>query len=303
MKRVAVLFGMAVVLLVTTAGCIDVWNRLTWVEQDLDRLTPYAATESYAELAQRVQARETNPGEFRFVVLGDTRSNKQAATDVLSQAATEAPAFILSTGDLVRRGTVDEYIAHHMPLVELVAPIPLIPVPGNHEEGPNVDFATFKAIYGDERFSFDVGNCRFVGVNNGDRDGMSTQDIQYIDEQLSQPGAKYRFVMFHIPPAYMEKYAENGEGRGFRRNAERLEEVMLRHNVDHVFLGHIHGYASEVVDGLRYTITGGGGAPLATTLGEEGNVYNYIVVHVTADGLRYEVVRLLEGEWRRDQIP
>lgn len=279
------------------------WNRLTWVPQDLDRLTPYAVTESYTALIERVKSQEAGSGEFQFVVLGDTRSNKQAATDVLSQAVTETPAFILNTGDLVRRGMVDEYIAHHLPLVELVAPIPLIPVPGNHEDGPNENFATFKAVYGDERFSFDFGNCRFVGVNNGDRDGMSTQDVQYIDEAFSQPGVKYRFVMFHIPPAYMEKYAENGEGRGFTRNADRLEEMLVRHNVDHVFLGHIHGYVSEIVNGVRYTITGGGGAPLATTLGDEGNVYNYVVVHVTADRLRYEVVRLIEGEWRRDLIP
>lgn len=302
MKRAAVLFATAVTLAGIVCAGVIAYNRLTWVEQDLGRLAPYAVTESYTALIQRVQAEEPGPEGFRFVVLGDTRSNKAAAEEVLSQAMAEGPAFILNNGDIVRRGMVEEYVAHHMPLVKLVAPIPLIPAPGNHEEGPNGDFAAFKAIYGGERFSFDYGNCRFVGVNNGDRDRMSKADLAYLEEELSRPGVRHRFVIFHIPPDYMEDYVETGTDRGFGRNAERLRALLSRWKVDHLFVGHIHGYASGVIDGVRHTITGGGGAPLATTLGPEGNVRNYMVIHVTPDGLRSEVVRLMGTEWRRTDI-
>lgn len=48
---------------------------------------------------------------------------------------------------------------------------------------------------------------------------------------------------------------------------------------------------------------GGAGADLTTVLGPEGNVYNYVVVHVGKSGLGTEVMRLMNGQWVRTQLP
>ena len=64
-------------------------------------------------------------------------------------------------------------------------------------------------------------------------------------------------------------------------------------------MGHIHGYASEVIDGVRYTLTAGGGAPLSERLPEEARIFHYLVIHVGPEGLRQELVYAEEGNWPR----
>ena len=142
MKRIAIGAVVALALLgAVYAGHV----RFSRVALDLERLRPYAETDSYAAMIGALQGKAPDADTFSFVVLGDTRSDIGMARRVMGRAAEEKPTFILSTGDLVRRGTVEEYVAHHMPLVKGIAPIPLIPVPGNHEKGPNRDFSAYKA--------------------------------------------------------------------------------------------------------------------------------------------------------------
>jgi len=289
------------ILLVLVLGYF-LYSWLTYEELDLAPLEKYAETENLDTLIAKVQSEPPGPDGFKFVVLGDTRSHFGTAQKVLEQAAKEDPAFILSNGDIVRRGRPSEFIAHHMRLVESIRPIPFITVPGNHEDGPNKEFAAFKAIYGKLNFSFDYGDCRFVGINNADRWGMTWFDLGYLEEQLSKPGAEHKFVVFHVPPEDLDVYVESEEGRGFTLNSQRFRRLMEEQEVDHVFMGHVHGYATTVTNGVRYTITGGGGASLAKRLPEEGRVHNYVVVHVRPDGLESEVVRLIGDEWVRTAI-
>jgi 3',5'-cyclic AMP phosphodiesterase CpdA len=302
-KKIALALGALLIILVLIAGGWVFYEEvLSYETLDLTPLEPYAATEHYDELIARVKAQPIGPEGFKFVVLGDSRTNYGKALEVLTRAADEDPAFILSNGDIVRKGTPGEYIAHHLRLVEAVKPVPFIPVPGNHERGPNRDFATFKAIYGDTRLSFDYGNIRIVGVNNGDRLGMSNSDINFLRDELSKPGVDHKFVIFHVPPRYMEDYGTNEEGRGFTWNHRKFRRLVTDQAVDHVFVGHVHGFYTRVIDGIRYTITGGAGASLSQALDPEGQVHNYIVVHVRPEGLEVEVVKEVEGQWVRAPI-
>lgn len=77
---------------------------------------------------------------------------------------------------------------------------------------------------------------------------------------------------------------------------------MTKMGVNTVFMGHVHGYATSVVDGVRYTITGGGGANLAERLPDEGRAHNFVSVRVTTEGVNQEVVRLVGDEWVRTAI-
>lgn len=290
------------VLILLGAGGFLAYRQLTHETLDLTALAPYAATERIDKLIARIQAQPIPAEGFSFVALGDSRSNYGVALQVFQEAAKEKPAFVLSNGDIVRRGLPEEYVAHHMRLVQAIAPIPFIGVPGNHEEGPNDDFEAYRAIYGEERFSFDYGNCRVVGVNNCDFWGLSNEELRYLDAELGKPGADHKFVVFHMPPKDLAVYAHSEDGRGFRRNSAAMRKLFARHQVDHVFMGHVHGYATMVEDGVRYTVTGGAGASLTESLGEEGGVHNFVVVHVTPDGLKQEVVRLVNGTWVRSPV-
>jgi 3',5'-cyclic AMP phosphodiesterase CpdA len=221
----------------------------------------------------------------------------------MTRAAEEKPAFILHTGDLTRHGTPEEYTAHHMVLVKEIAPVPLIAAPGNHDDGPNKDFAPFKAVYGDLRFSFEYGDCRFVGVNDCAGSGISQADLEYLKQELGKPGAKHKFVIVHKPPDYLQEYVKCEDGRGFRKNAGPFRELLKAQGVEQAFMGHVHGYASQAIDGVRYTITGGGGAPLTKVLPAEGRVNNFVLVHVSPAGVKLEVLRLMGEQWERSDIP
>jgi hypothetical protein len=158
-------------------------------------------------------------------------------------------------------------------------------------------------LYDDERFSFDYGPCRFVGFNASEKIRVTGSELDFLEQELSKPGATYKFVFFHIPPLYFEKEIVVDEARrGFEWNAEKLRALLTEQNVTEVFMGHIHGYASEVIDGVRYTLTAGAGAPLSGRLPSESRLYNYVIVHVTPDGLRREVVYLRDGEWLRKKV-
>ena len=307
MKMVSVLFKKRIIIFLLflsfLCGYIIFMERKRHSPHlNISLLKDYIPRESYQSLFKQVQSIPVKPDGFTFVVLGDTRSNLRMARKVLAETERYHPAFILHTGDIVRRGTIDEYLNHHLVLCEEMKPIPIIPVPGNHEEGPDGDFQAFRYLYGQERFCFDYGNCRFVGVNDCRKEGMSQSNLDYLRDKLSRPGVRYRFVVFHIPPSFVEKAAHSEYGRGFTHNAKALQQLMEEMNVTGVFLGHVHGFAAQVINGVYYIITGGGGAGLSKGLGKTGNVYNFVIVHVAPDSVHMEVSRFFGGKWENTSL-
>jgi predicted phosphodiesterase len=281
----------------------------TYAAEDLGLLTEMSATQRYEVLVRAVQSHPVTSGELTFVVLGDSRGNMEMAQKVYRQAARDKPAFMIHTGDVVPHGTVDEYLHYHLPLLEEVAPIPILPTPGNHERGPGKDFAGFLAIYGSDRFSFGFGGCRFVGVNNSDADGLSDDDLRFIDSELSRPEAeKTRFVFMHYPPVYVERDPKNPleetNYRGFTRNENELRQLLKQKGVAGAFFGHDHGFAAREIDGIYCFITAGAGADLYEKLKWLEPVHHYMVVHVAPQATWYELVRLEEdgGRWVRTRV-
>jgi len=272
---------------------------------DLEKLAPYAEKYTLTKLLDTLQASGPAPETFSFVVLGDTRNNVFVASKIFEQAAQEAPTLAFHTGDLIRGGTVAEYLENFLPLLEITDPVPVFCVPGNHERGARRDFAAYKAIFGGDRFSFDYGPCRFVGFNDSEGIRVSGSDLAFLDEELGKPGAQYKFVFFHIPPAYFEEAAiGDGKARGFTWKADAFRALLARHKVTEVFMGHIHGYTSTVLDGVRYTLSAGAGAPLSERLPEESRIYHLLVVRVSPEGLSQELVHLVPGslDWARQTI-
>lgn len=271
---------------------------------DLTLLHDAGVKQNYAALMRAIRSRTVSRDEFLFVVLGDSRTNMEVARKVYGQAAEENPAFILHTGDVVSHGTVAEYLQYHLPLVDGIAPVPLIPVPGNHEKGAGEDFAGFRAIYGDERFSFDFADSRFVGVNNSGNDPLRDSDLQYLDRELSKPGVKNKFVLMHIPAIFAEQggKGEKEKYRGFTHNADAFHKLMVQQHAQAAFFGHDHGFAARTIDGVRYVITGGAGAGLHSNMDWVEKFYHYMVVHVSVEGVNLELVRLDGDRWIRSKV-
>jgi len=277
---------------------------LTSSPGDLSLLAPHAERYGYDRLLAQLKTQDAPNDSFRFVVLGDSRNNIAVAGGVFEQAATEQPVMIFHTGDMIRGGTVKEYLENYVPLLEAVDPIPVFAVPGNHERGDRHDYAAFKALYGDTRFSFDYGPCRFVGLNVSEKVSVTSSDLEYLEAELSRPGAEHKFVFFHVPPKYFEGQVATDDRRGFDWNADQFRDLLSRHRATEVFMAHIHGYATSVIDDVRYTLSAGAGASFSDRLPEEGRIFHYMVVHVSPEGLSEELVYLdaSTGEWRRRTV-
>ncbi len=270
----------------------------------MGRLRSLRATYGLDVMAADLIRREGDADTFRLVVLGDTRNMVKIARDVYGRVSGEQPAMIFHTGDIVRHGTPTELLRNHVQLLDITNPAPMFCVPGNHERGVRRDFAAFRALYGDDRFSFDYGGCRFVGFNNctKGRGSVRDDDLAWLDKELGRSGAGHKYVFMHIPPVYFEAtFVSDRRRRGFTRNADAFHALMQKHGVDEVFMAHIHGYASTVMAGVRYTLTAGGGAPLSGRLAKEGRAYNYVVLRVTPTTVRRTVVRGTGENWSREE--
>ncbi len=286
-------------LLALMLGGLSLWHYIM-AHRGLSRLQELSTQLHWEKLLERVKTSGANPQQFAFVVLGDTRNKKKITSGVYEQAAAEKPTMVFHTGDIIRHGTAQEYLRNHIPLLEITDPAPMFCVPGNHERGARRDFAAFKTLYGSDRFSFAFGPCRFVGFNNSTKKRVDEDDLAYLDRELADPDATHKFLFFHIPPVYFEeRFAKDERRRGFKKNADAFHKLLVKHQVTEAFMAHIHGYASEVIDGVRYTLTAGGGAPLSGRLAAEGQAYNYVVLHVSPDSLRRESVRCINGQWTR----
>ncbi|MGZ3426659.1 MAG: hypothetical protein ACXVCV_08425, partial [Polyangia bacterium] len=67
-----------------------------------------------------------------------------------------------------------------------------------------------------------------------------------------------------------------------------IEPVARKHQVDALLAGHDHFYERGNADGLRYFVTGGGGAPLADT----GTIHE---TDVAKKGFHYLVIDVVGG--------
>jgi len=294
---------------------VDRWSRWTdffrrgfpWsrkkeplTDVDLKKLEPYVSRHNIPNVIKRLQNLSVAQGKrFRFVVFGDTRGDYRVARDIILSVVKDKPAFILMTGDIVRRGRVEEYLAHHLRMAELAQPIPVIPVPGNHEEGPDRKYTAFLKIYGVDTFTFDFGPARFVGINNNSFWSFTNAQLTFLKDSLQKQGVSYRFVIMHKPPEDLPSFVKTEEGRGVRWRTKTFYALMKEYHVTEVFMGHVHGFVSRNIDGVRYTITAGGGARLEQRLSEESQVHHYLLYEITPKQIQCERVEWRQGQWNR----
>ncbi len=270
------------------------------LEMDLKKLDRYAQRHNLPDVIKRLSENTSvENGRFRFAVFGDTRGDYRVARDIILSIADEKPLFVLMTGDIVRRGRVEEYLAHHLRMVELIYPVPVIPVPGNHEEGPDRKYTAFLRIYRTDRFCFDYGSARFIGFNNNSFWSFTNEQLGFLNTSLKRGGVKYRFIIMHKPPEDLPVFVHTEEGRGVRWRTQKFYKIMKENNVTEVFMGHVHGFVSKKIDGVRYTISAGGGARLENRLDTEHQVHHYLVYEVSRDGIHCERVDWKDGEWKR----
>jgi predicted phosphodiesterase len=210
---------------------------------------------------------------FRFVVLGDTRSDHEAHAAVIQAVAAEGVDFVINTGDLVSNGGDEaDWVPFFEIEAELLRDLPLYPVVGNHDEsgGEIVNYARLFAppteSSGNENYySFRYGNALFLVLDNqaatlGRPEDDSQQGrwlLSELESSANDASLDHTFVLVHA-----NMYSAD-DGRSGDEGLRQWRDLFVEHGVDLVFSGHDHHYArGEADNGLSFVVAGGGGAPL-----------------------------------------
>ncbi|MEA3480067.1 MAG: metallophosphoesterase family protein, partial [Bacteroidota bacterium] len=194
--------------------------------------------------AASFQTEDNRDENFSFIWFGDTHKSKHWG-DLIQHSFQKFPdvAFYSIAGDLVSTGlNRDDWDQ----LIDVSGPVlqykPLMPVPGNHDSQDGLGAWMYQEMFalpenGPEElspelsYSFMFKNAFFLMI-----DVTSPLELQsrWIEEQLSNTDALWKFAMFHFPPYnYEEDYSE------IRKQWCTLFDT---YHVDMVMSGHTHYY-------------------------------------------------------------
>jgi len=183
---------------------------------------------------------------FSFLYLGDAQNGFDRWGSLMRTAYQQRPdmAFILLAGDLVNRGAKrddwDDFFFNGAPQF---ARMPLMPTIGNHEcQGghPALYLKNFHLPLNgpaelelERAYSFEYGNALFVVL---DSNLPPEKQTPWLEAQLKQSQATWKFVMFHHPIYSSKSTRNNAEIR------EAWVPIFDKYHVDLVLQGHDHAY-------------------------------------------------------------
>ncbi|MEP0814358.1 MAG: metallophosphoesterase [bacterium] len=221
-------------------------------------------------------------GGFTFIVVGDNRSGDAVYREILEQALSYKPLFILNTGDLVNHGDSSEFDAYAK-LIETLS-VPIVHVPGNHDRERGL--ANWKRRVGEPNWYFEYGSCRFIGLDNSTGE-FSREALAFAHKYINNE--KTCFVAFHKPPAVGRWKVHSMDGG---KDQDQVMSLIRAAACPMVFLGHIHLYDSMEIDGTDFIISAGGGAGLYSKYKFGKPEHGFVVVRVSKEGITHEWIRV-----------
>lgn len=223
--------------------------------------------------------------DYHFAVLGDRTggANHEAFLMVLRDIEMLQPDFIVAVGDIIE-GYCDKETARKRwdEIFESLRVItcPIFITPGNHDifdkesEEVFIEKTGFPPYY-----TFDFENTHFVILNNAVAENvaqMGKEQLEWLEEDLRENrGIDNIFVFMHKP------FWAHGIGKG---KEDKLHNIFKENNVDAVFTGHWHQFASNEYDGIRYILVGSsGGSWTGKENVELGMFYQFLWCKVEGD--------------------
>lgn len=242
-------------------------------------------TAAPAVSAKQAPTRENPPVRILFLcdlhVSPDTPSEDRLRRAVRKINATDADAVIVA-GDLTNEGS-DEELRCVKSILDLIE-LPTYVIPGNHEDNWSQSACrTFDALWGRDRFAFEVRGTLFAGINCGPYmkmgDGhVKHEDLAWLDSLLVNNKGKRVVSVNHYP------LTEDID------DWEDYADVLLRHRTAVHLCGHYHTFRRYRTDGIDGLMNRSLNMPSAK-YGDEG----YTLIELTADSLRQWNIPL-EGE-------
>ena len=179
-----------------------------------------------------------NSGSLKFAFLTDIHvfpgnENETAFARAVSEINSSDADFVVITGDLSNMGSDAELDAVKAILDSLNKPYYILP--GNHETNwSETGGASYKRLFGDDRFDFKRGAYRFVGFNTGPYmkmgDGhVKQEDMDWLQNTLSSGKNNQQLIaMAHYP-------LDDGLD-----NWPQIAKILKQQNVKMALCGHGH---------------------------------------------------------------
>jgi len=245
--------------------------------------------------------------DFSFVVYGDSRSCPGDHGAIVNAIAREHPLFTVHLGDMVEnelctRQWLDFFRVEN----QLIRTSPEVPVIGNHETmlGSSAPFRRYwhTPDHDGDRTSmwrFQQGNSFFIVMDSSRPFGEESSQYAWVRRQLGLaqtiPSVKHCFVLAHLAPYSRSFHGRDSDVLAFR---DTYAPLFKKYDVDVVFGAHDHNYQHNLVDGIHYIVTGGGGAPLRNvrraprswTESTAEKTLNYVRVNVSGETLTVTAV-------------
>ena len=262
---------------------------------------------------------------FSFIVVGDSRDGVEPHRRVVERMSQEVPDFVLGTGDMVddgsRQDQWQQFFDVENPLLRNNVYFPAV---GNHDrQGRGRTADTYRAYFsvpenGNETeryYGFTYATTRVLVLDSNIYSFALTDQTSWLERELiaarQDPSIQHIFVVMHHPPFSISLHG------GARDLRERWTPLFEKYQVSAVFSGHDHVYTRAEHEGVRYFVSGGGGAPLyprrpkshpvdIAAVKKFERVFHYLRVNVSgdrvevtgvrADGTTIETVAWLESQ-------
>lgn len=208
---------------------------------------------------------------FSFIVVGDSRNETmEPHRRIVARISQEIPDFVLGTGDMVDEGfRQDQWQEFFDVENKLLRDNVYFPALGNHDrQGRGRTADTYRAFFSvpengndtERYYAFTYASARFLILDSNAYSFSLTDQTAWIERELiaarQDSSIRHIFVVMHHP---VYSISLHGGATDLR---ERWTPLFEQYNVTAVFSGHDHVYSRAESNGMRYFISGGGGAPL-----------------------------------------
>jgi 3',5'-cyclic-AMP phosphodiesterase len=220
------------------------------------------------------------PETFHFVILGDRTGETERGVyeQVLADAASTDPAFIVTTGDTIQGlddGTAD---AEWRQAEQILAPyrrFRLYLTPGNHDIWSAPSENLFRKYAGHPpHYSFDYGPAHFTILDNSRSEQLSIDELSFLEQDLKAHATQpVKFIVSHRPSWIFNAVAGNPDFP--------LHRLARTYGVQYVVAGHLHEMLHCKLEGIEYiSMPSSGGHLRGAEKYEDGWFFGYAEVDV-----------------------
>lgn len=239
------------------------------------RLSSDTETDINRTNIEKIEAICKDKDTIRFIMISDTQRGYDETEKFMKlfNSKYDNVDFILHGGDIADFGMKKEFEWGHEILSKLK--VPYVAIIGNHDIIGNGD-RVYKKMYGDENFSFNIGDIRFVCLNTNAIEydyNHPIPDFTFIYNEMNDSASyKRTIVVMHAPPGNEQ----------FNNNVKEIFHHIIKQFPGLLFCLHGHEHNFKVNDIFNDGVLYYG----CTSIKKKG----FYVFTLTPDGYSYEEV-------------